>query len=314
MESLWACPDHRIPLDDTQGYLRCPAGHRFDIIDGIPRFVARHSYADAFGLQWKTFPDTQLDSRTGVPLSRNRMRRCMGEEAWSRLPNSDVLEVGCGAGRFTEILLGERARVTSTDLSDAVTANRSNFPVDRNHQVAQADVAALPFSSRGFDLVLCLGVVQHTPNPEQTIAHLYEQVKPGGWLVLDHYSRRAAWYLSTGPLVRALVLRLPPDKALRATSGLVRRLWPIHARFRKHRRLLSRISPVATYFHVFPDLSQESQREWAFLDTHDALTDRFKWFRSEGQVRQALEALGCEGITTRRAGNGIEAAARRPAP
>ena len=64
---------------------------------------------------------------TGIPISRTRLRRCLGEAVWKRLAGLDVLECDCGAGRFTEVLLDDGARVTSVDLSEAVDANAENF-------------------------------------------------------------------------------------------------------------------------------------------------------------------------------------------
>jgi 2-polyprenyl-3-methyl-5-hydroxy-6-metoxy-1,4-benzoquinol methylase len=99
-----------------------------------------------------------------------------------------VLEAGCGAGRFTEVLLKRGASVTSIDLTDAVAANQENFPQSEHHRIAQADILRLPFSPKQFDAVFCLRVIQHTPSPEAAIAALYDQVRPGGLLVIDHYA------------------------------------------------------------------------------------------------------------------------------
>jgi SAM-dependent methyltransferase len=170
----------------------------------------------------------------------------------------------------------------------------------------------LPFIGRGFDVVFCLGVVQHTPSPEQTIAALFEQVRPGGLLVVDHYTYRLGYFLSTQPIVRAVLRRLPPDTGLRVTDRMVRMLWPLHSRLRRYRRLLNRVSPIYTYFDTFPELSDEHQRAWAFLDTHDALTDHYKWFRTRRQIERALSDLGAVEVEAWKDGNGIEARGRRP--
>ncbi|HEY0787434.1 MAG TPA: methyltransferase domain-containing protein, partial [Thermoanaerobaculia bacterium] len=90
--------------------------------------MAISSYADAFGAQWRRYSRTQLDSYTGTTISRDRLRRCLGEELWEGLSGRKVLEAGCGAGRFTEVLLERGAILTSVDLSDAVVANAENFP------------------------------------------------------------------------------------------------------------------------------------------------------------------------------------------
>ena len=88
----------------------CSTGHSFRIRNGIPRFVPPNTYADSFGAQWKKYRLTQLDSFTGASITRDRTRRCFGEELWNNLAGKRLLEAGCGAGRFTEILLERGAR------------------------------------------------------------------------------------------------------------------------------------------------------------------------------------------------------------
>jgi SAM-dependent methyltransferase len=310
----WHCPAHALPLTVEGDALTCAEGHTYALRGGIPRFVPDSGYAAAFGAQWNVWRRTQLDSHTGVPLSRERAERTLGHLAWNRLDGAQVLEVGCGAGRFTEVLLARGAHVTSVDLSEAVDANADNFPIGDRHRVAQADVRALPFAPRSFDVVFCMGVVQHTPDTEETLAALWAQVKPGGWLAVDHYTYRAAWFLSTQPLLRRAMTRMPPSKTVPLTERMVDRLWPLHSSLRRGRKVVERISPIQTYFDLFPDLNDEHQRAWAVLDTHDALTDRYKRFRTRGQLERALYALGAVDVACWRAGNGVEGRARRPLP
>ena len=312
------CPEGCGPVHPSGDALVCAAQHRWPVRNGIPRFVPASNYADAFGLQWNTFPRTQLDSYTKVPLSRDRLRRCVGEDGWAALNRSgrplQVLEVGCGAGRFTEVLLRTAAAVTSVDLSSAVEANQANCPQGDRHRVVQGDVFRLPFAPRQFDMVVCLGVVQHTPDPERTIAQLYENVRPGGLLVIDHYRYTIHAYLKTAPVFRALFTRLAPATGLRWTKRVVDFFLPLHERVagrRIPRSLLARVSPVVAYYDSLP-LRLEHQREWALLDTHDALTDRYKHLRTREQIRRTVEGLGAEDVWCEEGGNGVEARARRP--
>lgn len=314
------CPLDRAPLVGSADQLRCAAGHRWMVRGGIPRMAPQGEvYAAAFGLQWKSYRRTQLDSFTGTTISLDRARRCLGEECWMQLEGkarTDVLEVGCGAGRFTEVLLSTSARVTSVDLSDAVEVNQENFPQGERHRIVQADVLSLPFAPAQYDVVFCLGVIQHTPSPERTIERLFEQVKPGGWLVLDHYTHNLSYFTKTAPLFRAVLRRLPPELGLRWTQRLVNIFFPLHRMARGSRlaqALLSRVSPVLSYYHALP-LPDELQRQWALLDTHDSLTDWYKHFRTRRQIRSVLESLDCCDIHCVYAGNGVEARCRRSAP
>lgn len=311
----WACPVHLEPLQEREESLQCPRGHCFPLTNGIPRFVGGKNYADAFGAQWKRYRLTQLDSYTGLPITADRARRCMGEELWTNLSGKHVLEVGCGAGRFTEVLLDQGAFVTSIDLSDAVDANQENCPQGPHHRIAQADVLALPFAPTRLDIVLCLGVIQFTPCPEEAIRCLYEQVRPGGWLVFDHFTHNLSWYTKSAPLVRRVLRRLPAGKAIHWTEKIVDLVFPLHRaarRFRPAQMLLSRISPVQCYYHAYPQLSDELHHEWALLDTHNTLTGWNLHFRTRSQLRGKLELMGLEEIRCERGGNGVEARGKRP--
>ena len=286
------------------------------VTNGVPRFVSGEAYTSSFGLQWNKFQCTQLDSFSQVPLSRDRLRRCLGESAWKRLATSVVLECGCGAGRFTEVLLNEGASVMSVDLSTAVDANARNFPVTDSHRIAQADILALPFAPKSFDLVICLGVIQHTPDPEATIAALWAHVSDGGTLVIDHYEKgHSGWFHSTKPLVRALLKGREPVQAMRVTNRLVDLFFPIHVAVQHAYPLwflLCRLSPITTYLRMYPELNPVAQREWAYLDTHDSLTDYFKHERTREQIHSVLTALGGQQIWCVDGGNGVEARAVKP--
>ena len=312
----WYCTKHSTTLLPATDFLVCPAGHQIPVRNGVPRFVAGKTYADAFGEQWNYFRRTQLDSYSGLPISRTRLKRCLGADLWTTLAGSRVLECGCGAGRFTEVLLEEGANVVSIDLSNAVDANVLNCPLGPAHVVAQADIADLPFHPQSFDIVLCLGVLQHTPNPEGALTKLYDQVAPGGSLVVDHYRLDWRWYTRTAPLFRLWLKRLSPEKSLRITNSLVDMLLPIHKKtssVKGLRSLVGHLSPLMAYYGELPDLPENLQWEWARLDTHDSLTDWYKHFRRRSQIIRKLKSLGATSIWCELGGNGIEARAKRPA-
>jgi 2-polyprenyl-3-methyl-5-hydroxy-6-metoxy-1,4-benzoquinol methylase len=316
------CPMDGAALTAGDSALICAAGHRYDVRESIPRLLdAASNYAEAFGAQWNHYRETQLDSHTKTHLTRDRLRRCAGEALWARMSDPaqrlQVLEAGCGAGRFTEVLLDlPGTAVTSTDLSSAVEPNQRNCPQDARHRIVQCDINRFPFPKAQYDVVVCLGVVQHTQSSERTIARLYEQVKPGGWLVIDHYPRNFAHYTRLGELaLRPFLKRMAPGKAVRVTEALTKLFFPLHKavrRFRPGQMLLSRVSPVLTYFHALPELDDRQQYEWAELDTHDSLTDWYKHVRTTGEIRRALDSLGAVDCWVALGGNGIEGRCRKP--
>jgi 2-polyprenyl-3-methyl-5-hydroxy-6-metoxy-1,4-benzoquinol methylase len=308
----WACPDHGLPLTADDVWT-CPNGCTFVVVDGISRFIPPSSYSDNFGLQWNRWRSTQLDSSSGSPISRDRLRASLGAALFDDLAGMRVLEVGCGAGRFTEVLVDEGATVVSVDLSSAVDANAANVPVSDQHVIAQADVVRLPLAPGQFDLVLALGMVQHTPDPDETVRRLCEQAGPGGWLVIDHYAsglvhevRAARWY-------RSRMTRMPVTEAMALTERLYETWAPRHERARSWaaRKALVLASPIVYFGDGWPQLSAEQRREWSILDTYDSLTDVYKFRRSPEQIGRLFDTLPLTDVTVGMEGHVVVARGRR---
>jgi SAM-dependent methyltransferase len=311
-------PRTRKPLARRGNMLVSDSGERYAIVRGIPRFVPEVNYAADFGDQWNRFPKSQLDSHTGLSITEDRLERCFAGKLLE-IQGRRVLEAGSGAGRFTEILLKHGPALDSFDLSSAVEANAKNNEA-KQFTLVQADISLMPFEPGSYDYVVCLGVIQHTPDSEQTIAMLWEMVRPGGRLVIDHYR----WDRSRLPpplgeaigLYRSVVLRLPQEKRWPAVKRIVDFWFPIYWRFRDSRmarRILARIGGIFFYYGELPLPSRESFYEWSLLDTHDGLTDFYKRFRTAEQIQATLEQLGATNISVRLAGNGVEAWCEKPA-
>jgi SAM-dependent methyltransferase len=315
------------PAVEESARLCCAQGCRVPVEDGVPRFTASESYAAGFGLQWSAHARTQLDSASGTHISRERLARCLG--GLQAVTGRSVLEVGCGAGRFTEVLLDAGARVFACDLSRAVDANHANFRGRADYFVCQADLMRLPIAGASFDVVVALGVMQHTPRPEAAVRALAAALRPVGLLVMDHYGRppgagwswRLAAALAPRSLLRHVMLRLPPRLAQATVTGVTRALLPLHRRLWRRgpvadraRGILRRVSPLVDHYDRLPELSPDQLAEWAALDTHDALTDRYKHLRTVDEVRAGLAATGLVPLEVVYAGNGVEARARKPAP
>ena len=295
-------------------FLVSESGEKYPIVKGIPRFVSEDNYASAFGLQWKTFSKTQLDSYSKTTITLDRFERCLGFPI-SELKGKNVLEVGCGAGRFTELIVKGNANEHAVDLSVAVEANKENIQNQSNYSVAQANVYSLPFPAGSFDLVICLGVVQHTPSSEKTIHALWRMVKPGGMLVIDHYHWRIGYYSTITPLFRMVLKRMKPEASTRINNKLVDFFFPLHWKFRNSpvlNWLLHRVSPLREYIKRFPEQNRDFHFEWSRLDTYDQLTDYYKHLKTPGQIRTILTKLpNVSDIWVARGGNGVEARCKK---
>ena len=279
---------------------------------GIPRFVADDGYAESFGEQWNRWRRVQLDSVTGKPLSRARLFAGTG---WpDRLDGERVLEVGCGAGRFTEVLLDAGAEVWAVDASSAVDAARANLGDSPRLHLAQADLFDLPFEPGSFDRVLCFGVLQHTPDPRRAFLTVVEHARPGGWIAADVYRKQPyvdRWSAKT--LWRPLTTRLPRDRLRRIVEWYVPRWLPVDtrlARVPKVGRFLTAAVPCWNYTGLL-DLDAEQLRTWAILDTFDALSPRYDEPQELGDVREWVRATRLVEATVRHGGNGILVHGRR---
>jgi len=327
------CPTHRTRLEyrdsaasgSADGELVCAAGCHWPIHNGIPRFVGEKSYASSFGVQWNRYTRTELDSFTGASYSRQRLERCLGAPVES-LRGKKVLECGSGAGRFTELLVRNAGALACIDLSIAVDANKRNCSQFGEYLIVQGDIHSSPLPKQYFDVVVCLGVIQHTSNPEKTIASLAQHVKPGGQLVIDHYTRERGTtigalistldYVDMVYPIRAVLKRMNPERAIRATELLTAFCDPIRKQTCKITlvdKFARRVFPTACYYRKFPDLDHKIVYEMNQLDTCDWLTDYYKFFRSRKQIRQCLENLGLEVSRCDLGGNGVEARAMVPA-
>lgn len=305
----YVSPETGLALVADKDVLMSSAGEHFPVVNGIPRFVSKDNYANAFGLQWKSFAKTQLDSFSGTSITRERFERCLGAPIAS-LKGKDVLEVGCGAGRFTELILEGEANLHSVDLSAAVDVNRENMGVRPNHKIAQANVYSLPFPKNAFDVVICLGVIQHTPSSEKTIQALWEMLKPGGLLVIDHYVWRIGYYTTLTPLFRAWLKEMKAEKSQKIVDSLVDFFFPLEWRFRKNKtmtKLIKRISPIIMYYNELPEQDRSFHYELSKLDTYDQLTDYYKYLIKKSDLVSILKGLNGKNIWLNEGGNGLEA-------
>jgi SAM-dependent methyltransferase len=273
---------------------------------GIPRFVADDGYAESFGEQWNRWRRVQLDSVTGKPLSRTRLLEGTG---WpERLDGERVLEVGCGAGRFTEVLLEAGAEVCAVDASSAIEAARANLGDVARLHLAQADLFDLPFERRSFDRVLCFGVLQHTPDPRRAFLTVVKYARPGGWIAADVYRKQPyvdRWSAKT--LWRPLTKRLPRDRLRRIVEWYVPRWLPVDtrlARVPKFGRFLTAAVPCWNYTGLL-DLDQGQLRAWAILDTFDALSPHYDKSQTIEAVYEWVSAARLRAVDVRYGGNGI---------
>ena len=282
---IWSFTHNR-----EESFLICTScGVHYPMVNGIPRFVADHNYSESFGFQWKKHRRTQLDSHTGIPITRSRL---IEATKWPRrMIGQRILEAGSGAGRFTEVLLTTGAQIFSFDFSSAVGANQANNGDNPNLCLFQADIFNIPLRPATFDKVLCLGVIQHTPDPKAAFASLSRQVRPGGELVVDIYAKRLCSLLQWKYVLRPFTRRMDKEQLYRLLRKTVPALLPAAARLRTSAgRIGVRIIPIVEYSHL--KLPIGLNQEWAILDTFDMYSPAHDHPQSLIKVRRWFELAG----------------------
>lgn len=288
--------------------MNCSAAFR--IVRDVPRFVPDDGYAGSFGFQWNVHARTQLDSFTGKPISRNRLFEA---SRWpAELPGQTILEAGSGAGRFTEVLVTTGATIISLDLSSAVDANQQSNGGNANLLIVQASMFDIPVRRRSMDKVMCLGVIQHTPDPARAFACLAECVRPGGELVIDVYAARLRSLLSWKYLLRPITRQMNGERLY----GLIERITPIllpvsNFLYGVMGRFGLRLLPIVHYPQL--GLSPELSLRWAVLDTFDMYSPAHDHPQTIPVVRGWFDAAGFTDVTVEYGPNGIVGRGRRPA-
>jgi 2-polyprenyl-3-methyl-5-hydroxy-6-metoxy-1,4-benzoquinol methylase len=269
----------------------------YPVRSGIPRFVPAENYAGNFGFQWNRFAATQLDSRSGHAISRERFVDHMGTIK-DKLRGARVLDAGCGAGRFAEIALSLGARLTAIDYSSAVEATAANLLPNESLQVVQADIFRLPFAEGSFDVIYSLGVLQHTPDPRRAIHALIPLLAPGGVLVVDIYRRPLGGWLDPKYWLRLITTRMDQQRLFtlieRTTPAMLRASRAL-SRIPLIGKYARRIVPVANYEGIYP-LSEQQLHEWAVLDTFDWFGPRYDLPQTASTLRRWLEEGGLVNI------------------
>jgi SAM-dependent methyltransferase len=208
--------------------------------------------------------------------------------------------------------LSTGAYVFSFDLSTAVDANFGNNGANPRLYLGQADILNLPAKESAFDGVICLGVLQHTPDPAKTFAALSRHVKPGGSLVIDCYANNWKSMLHWKYVLRPLTKRVGKSTLYKIIEKVVPVLLPLAIALRKlGGRAGGRLLPILQYSHW--GLPYEQNKQWAILDTFDMYSPEFDRPQSLQTVRTWFEMAGFVNIEVRYGPNGVIGRGMRPA-
>ena len=130
----------------------------------------------------------------------------------ARLAGRKAVDIGCGGGILAESMAAANATVTGIDMAEGPLAvarlhgHESGIEVDYRESTAEALAGAEPGA---YDVVTCLEMLEHVPDPSEVVRSCAELVKPGGQVFFSTINRNPKSFLLA--IVGAeYVLRLLP--------------------------------------------------------------------------------------------------------
>jgi len=140
--------------------------------------------------------DTESEFR---PLHQINPLRLDWIDRQARLAGKRVVDIGCGGGILSDSMARRGANVLGIDLATkalkvaqlhALEAQTPN--VDYREVSAEALAAESP---EGFDVVTCMEMLEHVPEPASIVKACADLVKPGGWVFFSTINRNAKAFL-----------------------------------------------------------------------------------------------------------------------
>jgi 2-polyprenyl-6-hydroxyphenyl methylase / 3-demethylubiquinone-9 3-methyltransferase len=190
----------------------------------------------------------------------NPLRLGWIEETCGRLDGRRVVDVGCGGGILAEAMAARGANVVGIDLAEkplgVAKLHRLETGVAVDYRLIGAEALAQE-SPAAFDVVTCMELLEHVPDPASTVAACAALARPGGHVVVSTINRNPKSYLFA--IVGAeYLLRLLP----RGTHDWTRFLTPAEtARHARHAGLElvalagMAYNPLARTYRLAPDTS-----------------------------------------------------------
>jgi len=229
-----------------------------------------------FGKQWNTYRNVQIDSINNFKISKDFLQNLIFDKV-SNLRNKTILEIGCGAGRFTEYLSQYSKFVVSVDLSDAIFCNISKNK--KNVFLYKANFLTL-IPNVKFDVVICRGVLQHTFDPLKSILKLYDFVNIDGEVCFDIYKMPKLGYFHPKyflwrPFFQTFISYNSLEKFLKKRIKLLLKIKKkIDKIFMNYKFFSDSIIPVWDYHNILK-LNDKQMENFAILDTLDGIYAKY---------------------------------------
>ena len=114
------------------------------------------------------------------------------------LAEKRVLDIGCGGGILAEALAHHGATVTAIDKAEASLSVAKLHLLESQLDISYLDSTAEEFAETQpaqFDVVTCLEMLEHVPDPSSVVAACQRLVKPGGLVFFSTINRNPKSYL-----------------------------------------------------------------------------------------------------------------------
>jgi SAM-dependent methyltransferase len=259
---------------------------------------SRH-YATSFGVQWQRYRNVQIDRHNGTSASYNHLKMFAFDNL-DFLRGKTILEIGSGAGRFTDYLVDLGQKVISVDPS----AISFNVALGADNLIPiRADLFDVPVKRDMIDIVFCRGVVQHTADTRRAITRLFDYVKPSGVVMFDVYHFKWFTPFVTKYWIRPFTSGISTERFIDLAEKWVPRLLNFKNRFVKPLlpankfgvNVANQIVPIADFTEV-RGLSRQHQIEWSVLDTVDMYTPRYDRPMTWRSVIELLDEVGAQNV------------------
>ena len=128
----------------------------------------------------------------------NPLRLAHIERLASGLAGKRILDVGCGGGILAEAMAGAGAQVTGIDLADKPLKVAMLHGMETGERVTYRLVSAEALADEApaaFDVVTCMELLEHVPDPASTVAACARLAKPGGWIFFSTINRNPKSFL-----------------------------------------------------------------------------------------------------------------------
>lgn len=246
---------------------------------------------ESFGDEWKKFNAFSEEE------IKNAGDQYFDIVDFEELPeDAQVLDLGCGSGRWTKYMYKKVDFVDAVDPSKAIYHAAHKYHDLENIRFTRAGVNDLPFDDESYDFIISLGVLHHIPDTQRALDSLLKKLKPGGQALIYLYyaldNRGAAYrfifFLST--LLRRVVSILPQTLKF-FFSDLIAIIvyWPLIT----FSRIIKALFPNKKWYSAIP-LSYYIEKSWNIV-RNDAL-DRFgtplEHRFSKKEIKAMLENCG----------------------